>query len=149
MNNIPKPIVSHRLGVSYTKEISFSERLNKFFVVYKNFKRLPTKKKQVKRFDRLTRSPLSNDAKKLITADKFAVSVPCHHYHHNVENRPYVSDRPIWICLTCYFDDFPPPPNFGSRNVECRHQPTFQARHVPPPPIELDNDSDNGIGCLD
>jgi hypothetical protein len=80
MSNIPKLITSLRLDVSYTKEISFSERLNKYFVVYKNFKCLPNiSKQQIARFDRLTRSPMSNDFKKLITANKSHVAQSCKH----------------------------------------------------------------------
>jgi hypothetical protein len=41
INNVPKKIISRRLDVSYQKEISFSECLDKFFVVYKNFNHLP------------------------------------------------------------------------------------------------------------
>jgi hypothetical protein len=52
MYNTPKLIVSQRLGIFYTKEMSFSERLNKYFVLYKNFKCITFKQKQVTRFDR-------------------------------------------------------------------------------------------------
>jgi hypothetical protein len=101
MDNTPKLIVSQRLGISYTKEMSFSERLNKYFVLYKNFKRITFKQKQVTRFDRLTRSSQSNDAAKLITADKPSVSVQCHHFHHRAR-----SYRPTRISLTRFVDDF-------------------------------------------
>jgi hypothetical protein len=75
MNNVPKKITCLRLGVTYTKEISFSERLNKFFVVYKNFEHLPNiSKQQIIRFTRLTRSSKSNDFKKLITVHKSHVA---------------------------------------------------------------------------
>jgi hypothetical protein len=78
MSNVLKSITSLRLGISYTKEISFSERSNKYYVVYKNFERLPTiSKQQANRFDRLTRSPQSNDFKKLITADKSHAAQSC------------------------------------------------------------------------
>jgi hypothetical protein len=105
MNNTSRAIVSRRLGVSYTKEISFSERLNKYFVVYKNFKRLATPtKQQILRFDRLTRSTASNDYKKLITENRPAVSFACLHQHHKLERPIRVSLTPHETCVMSIAD---------------------------------------------
>ena len=80
MDNVPKKITSKRLGVVYTKEMSFSSRLNKYFVLFKNFERLPTlSKQQIVRFDRLTQNSASNDFKKLLTSHKPHVSFECRH----------------------------------------------------------------------
>jgi hypothetical protein len=78
--NIPKSIVCRRLGISYTKELSFSKKHNKLFVVYRDLNYLPNAKdKQLHRFDRLTRSSKSHDFQKLITSDKDHAVVACKH----------------------------------------------------------------------
>src|SRR6266480_582650 len=79
MTKAVKKCISNRLGVSYTKEISFSRRNDKFYVVYKNFETVSSNPQQVLRRNRLTRSSTSNTSYKLISASRSSVAFPCHH----------------------------------------------------------------------
>jgi len=109
MSNVPKRITSHRLGITYTKEMSFSEKRNKYFVVYKDLKRLPdASRHQTVRFDRLTGSPKSNDYKKLVTFDKEKAVIFCKHQPtSNISLSPVIE---FHIALAQPDDSVPPPP---------------------------------------
>ena len=77
-DNTPKHIDSNKLGVSYTKELSFSKKHDQYFVVFKNFRHTSNRSHQILRFDHLTNSS-SNDFKKLITQEKSRAIIPCSH----------------------------------------------------------------------
>ena len=94
-SNVPKNVTSARLGISYSKQISFSNKRQKYYVVLSNFKSIhDASAQQSQRFSRLTRSPRSNDFKKLITLDKANVVYPCHHGCSTEKVKPMVPPPP-------------------------------------------------------
>ena len=76
--NSTKSVTSHRLGISYTKEVHPLQQSDHLLVNYRNLISLPTSTdKQRLRFERLTRSPTSNHFDKLLTFNKHSISIVC------------------------------------------------------------------------
>jgi len=78
-NNIPKTVCSNRLGISYRKEVSYSTRRGAYYIVCSDFRQTSQKKQCINRFERLTRSPRSNHANKLITPNRRSTATLCKH----------------------------------------------------------------------
>ena len=57
----PKRVKSLRLGIEYTKDFVYMPASNSYFITYRDLKRFLSQPQCLKRFDRLTRSPKSNN----------------------------------------------------------------------------------------
>lgn len=82
--NQPKPIRNKRLGITYTKKLSYSAKNDKYYNVYENLDCINQEYKlddrRLLRFARLTRDPRSHNFAKMLTLDKDTVVVPCKHH---------------------------------------------------------------------
>ena len=57
----PKRIRSLRLGIEYTKDFVYNSASRTYLVIHSDLKRISSKPQCIQRFDRLTRSPYSNN----------------------------------------------------------------------------------------
>ena len=136
---MPKTIRSNRLGIEYRKEISYSSRLKGYYVVCSDFCRFSHKTHCVSRFERLTRSPRSNDALRLITANKRSTSVRCkHNAHTDRYQRPVIVDIDVDASLQAQMRS-PSPPSPHVRSISLtdwanRYFHDLETSPSPPPP---------------
>ena len=75
----PKVIRSQRLGISYTKSLAYSSHYQFYVVVSRELTRFSNKPQCLKRFERLTRSPNSNNRAFLLYKENFSLSRRCKH----------------------------------------------------------------------
>jgi len=62
----PKRITSKRLGIAYTKDFVYVQRSDYYLIVRSNLTRISFKPQCIQRFDRLIRSPSSNNRSFLV-----------------------------------------------------------------------------------
>jgi hypothetical protein len=121
MSNVPKRIMSRRLGIIYTKEISYSPGRDRCYVVCRDLCPIPNRSSHQKlRFDRLTRSPSSHDFRKLLTFNKDRTVIPCKH-------------RPVFPVLPARREPSPPSPRAGFSINLTNLVPVFFPPPSPPP----------------
>jgi len=82
----PKHVRSLRLGVEYTKRFVHNAAANKYLIYRENFRRFSNNKQQLHRFQRLIRSPQSNNRAFLVFQENSSVSQWCKHLPGTIES---------------------------------------------------------------
>ena len=106
----PKRITSSRLGVTYTKDLVYMQASNSFLVIYRSLNRSSFNPKCIKRFDRLTRSPASNNRSFLVYQQDRTTFRRCKH----LPNKPLELDLTEFVYYNQHLIDI----DFNTDSVE-------------------------------